>query len=219
MKNFVPEVSRFGLSVSLLFVLAACDADPAKGKVKASVGEAVTAPATAPAAGSAKYTFSNNDSKLQFVGAKVTGKQDGAFGTFNGTIDLVDGKPEQSRVTADIDTTSLSADNDKLSGHLKSPDFFDVAKYPKARFVSTAIVPTPGGPATHDVTGNLELRGITKSITFPATIKVGANALDIDAEFAINRKDFGIVYAGAPDDLIKDDVLIKLALRAGKATS
>jgi polyisoprenoid-binding protein YceI len=66
------------------------------------------------------------------------------------------------------------------------------------------------------VTGNLELHGVTKSITFPATIKMSADAVDVDAEFAINRKDFGIVYAGKPDDLIKDDVLIKLEIRAKK---
>jgi polyisoprenoid-binding protein YceI len=168
-----------------------------------------------------KYAFSASGSKLEFIGAKVTGKHDGSFGVFTGTIDVVDGKPEKSRVTAEIDTTSVDSDNDKLTGHLKSPDFFDVAKYPKARFNSTSIAPLTGGAggATHTVTGNLELHGVTKSITFPAKIQISADAVDVDAEFAINRKDFGIVYPGAPDDLVKDNVLIKLTLRAGKATS
>jgi len=58
---------------------------------------------------------------------------------------------------------------------------------------------------------------VTKSISFPATIKVRGDTVDVDAEFAINRKDFGIVYPGMPDDLIRDDVLLKLQLRAKKS--
>jgi polyisoprenoid-binding protein YceI len=67
------------------------------------------------------------------------------------------------------------------------------------------------------VTGNLQLHGVTKSITFPATIKTSGDAVDVDAEFAINRKDFGVVYPGMPDDLIKDDILLHLQIHAKKA--
>ena len=52
-----------------------------------------------------------------------------------------------------------------------------------------------------------------KSISFPATIKAAADSVAVDAEFAINRKDFGIVYKGKADDLIRDEVVIKLNLR------
>jgi hypothetical protein len=55
---------------------------------------------------------------------------------------------------------------------------------------------------------------VTKSITFPATIRVTPGAVSVDAEFAINRKDFGLLYPGKADDLIRDDVLVKLAVRA-----
>ena len=64
------------------------------------------------------------------------------------------------------------------------------------------------------MTGNLELHGVTKSIKFPATVKASGDSVEVDAEFAINRKDFGVVYPGMPDDLIKDDVLLKLHVRA-----
>lgn len=211
------------LALPFLVALASgCNTDPGKDKTKAAVSEAVTAAPAAPApAAATKYVFSATGSKLEFIGAKVTGKHDGSFGAFTGTIDVVDGKPEKSSVNAEIDTASLTSDNDKLTGHLKSPDFFDVAKYPKARFTSTSITPLTGGPGgtTHTVTGNLELHGVTKSISFPAKIQIGAETVDVDAEFALDRKDFGIVYPGAPDDLVKDNVLIELTLRAGKATS
>jgi polyisoprenoid-binding protein YceI len=55
---------------------------------------------------------------------------------------------------------------------------------------------------------------VTKSITFPAKIQVGDEAATVQAEFAINRKDFGINYPGKPNDLIRDNVVIKLDLKA-----
>jgi polyisoprenoid-binding protein YceI len=199
-----------------LVVLVGCNNDPAKGKSTAAVSDPATA--VAPSGAGVKYSFDQTSSKVEFVGAKVTRKHDGSFGTFNGTVNLVDNNPEKSQVTVEIDTASLSADEAKLTGHLKSPDLLDVGKYPKARFTSTSIKPGGEKGATHTVTGNFELHGVTKSITFPATIKTANNGVDVDAEFAINRKDFGIVYPGMPDDLIKDEVLIKLQVRSKKVS-
>jgi polyisoprenoid-binding protein YceI len=209
-------MKRSTLILAPLFVLlAACDNDPAKGKAQATVAPAASAAPVA--AGATKLAFSNDGSKVEYVGAKVTGKHPGGFGTFKGTVSLVDGNPEKSQVTVEIDTASLTSDSDMLTGHLKGADFFDVAKFPKATFTSTAIKAGGSGGATHTITGNLDLHGVSKSITFPATVRVSGDAVDVDAEFAINRKDFGIVYAGKPDDLIKDDVAIKLTIRAKKA--
>jgi len=200
---------------TLILALAACDNNPSKGKTQATTAEPAVASAVSGAA--VTYTFSNADSKIEFVGAKVTRKHEGAFQTFTGTVNLVDNKPEKSTVTAEIDVGSLKSDEEKLTGHLKSPDLLDVAKFPKATFTSTAIKPGGDKGASHTVTGNFQLHGVTKSITFPATIKTAPDAVDVDAEFAINRKDYGIVYPGMPDDLIKDDVLLKLKIHAKKA--
>ena len=68
-----------------------------------------------------------------------------------------------------------------------------------------------------DVTGNLTLHGVTKSITFPAKVNVTPDAVDVDAEFSINRKDFGVSFPGMKDDLIRDDVVIKLEIRGKKS--
>jgi polyisoprenoid-binding protein YceI len=172
---------------------------------------------TAANVGATNYAFSNDGSQIAWVGAKVTGKHDGSFGAFRGTVTVPEGDATKASVKVEIDSASLAADDPKLTGHLKSPDFFDVAKFPKATFTSTSIKAGGDKGATHTVTGNLELHGVTKSITFPATIKTSGEAVDVDAEFAINRKDFGLVYPGKPDDLIKDDVLLKLKVRAKKS--
>ena len=212
------------LAILPFLFLLACDNDPAKGKAQASVAPPVSAApgalaATATAtATTTKHAFSNAGSKVEFVGAKVTGKHSGGFGAFTGTVTVVDEKAEKSAVTVEIDTASLTSDSEKLTGHLKAPDFFDVEKFPKARFTSSGIKAGGEGGATHTITGNLELHGVTKSITFPATIRVTGDGTEVDADFAINRKDFGIVFEGMKDDLIKDNVGIKLTIRAKKGS-
>lgn len=189
-----------------------CNNNPVENKPVAAVGQAVSA-AAAPA-GAQTYTFSQEGSQLGFVGAKVTGKHDGSFGQFSGKIDLVDNDVTRSRVTAVAQTASLTTDNEKLTGHLKTGDFFDIQRFPTVSFESTAIVAEDANSGKYRVTGNLELRGKKKSITFPATIRTEPGKVLVQSEFGINRKDFGIVYPGKPDDLIKDEVLIKLNLVA-----
>ena len=81
-------------------------------------------------------------------------------------------------------------------------------------FESTSIESTAEG---YDITGNLELHGVTKSIRFPATIAVEEGRVTAEAEFFIQRFDFDIVYPGKPDDLIRDEVVIKLSLVAEEA--
>ncbi len=209
--------NRWFGAVALGGLVCACNNDPAKDKAKAQVSEPAAAVASAPLAGAIVYRFSQADSKLSFVGAKITGKHDGAFGGFTGDVQVRDGDPTKSVVRVDIDMSTVSVDQPKLTAHLKTPDFFDVEKFPRAHFTSTTIRPDGENGATHTVTGNLELHGVTKAITFPATIRVSPGEVDADAEFAIDRKDFGIVYPGKPDDLIKDQVLIHLSVHAKKA--
>jgi polyisoprenoid-binding protein YceI len=146
------------------------------------------------------------------VAAKVTRSHNGSFKQFSGTIDLLNSDPLQSVVTVAIDTASVQTDEADLTKHLQTPDFFDVTKYPKANFVSTKIEPSTANGATHTITGNFDLHGIKKSISFPATIQVGPTNVSVHADFAINRKDFGLVYPGKADDLIKDLVNLKLNL-------
>jgi polyisoprenoid-binding protein YceI len=208
------------LALSMASVgLAGCD-DPSKGKSKATTSDPVATPnqasPTLTAASTAKYSFDQSASKVTWTGSKVTGKHDGGFGTFKGTVDVADGAPEKSKVDVQIDSESLTSDTEKLTGHLKSPDFFDVKTHPKASFVSTEIKKGGDKGASHTITGNLTIKGITKTITFPATISLNGDAANVDAEFAINRRDFSLNYAGMPNDLIRDEVVIKLMIRGKK---
>jgi polyisoprenoid-binding protein YceI len=201
------------LTIVLPLLFAAACANPAADKPKAVTSEAAPA-ASAPVAGE-KYLITPENSKIEFVGSKVTGSHNGLFGKFSGAIDYL-GQPEKSRVTIKIDLDSLTVDEPKLTAHLKTADFFDVAKYPQATFESTEIKAGGEKGATHTVAGNLQMHGVTKSITFPATIAVSPGAVTVDSTFSINRKDFGINYAGASDNLIRDEVVLTLRVRGVK---
>ncbi len=215
------------LSVAVVGLLTACP-DPGAGKPKAKVAPAkgaTSAPAkkadpakkaAAPAGAGEQLTFDNTGGKLEWTAAKVTHSHPGGFKEFSGTIDLIGGKAEGSKVSVEIALASLFADNPKLGGHLQSPDFFDVAKFAKGTFTSTAIKAGGEGGASHTVTGDLGFHGVTKSVTFPATITVGDAEVSAKADFAINRQDWGLKYPGMPDDLIKDGVAIKFDVKAAR---
>lgn len=159
------------------------------------------------------YTFAEG-TEVGFVGSKVTGSHDGGFKAVKGTVTVPEEGLTGSAIDLTIDTKSIYSDNEKLTKHLKEDDFFAVEKFPEASFKSTKVEAAEDG--SYNVTGSLTLHGVTKEISFPATIAVEGEALTTTAEFSINRKDFEIVYAGKPDDLIRDEVVIKYDITANK---
>jgi polyisoprenoid-binding protein YceI len=209
------------LLVSLTIFLSACE-DPSANKPKAQTSEpsnavAANSSASALTAAAVSLPISPDNSKIEFTGSKVTGSHEGGFTKFSGSIDLVNDKPEESKVNVDIETASIYANVDQLTNHLKTPDFFDVEKFPKATFSSTKIVHDANEPAdAYTITGNFDLHGVKKAITFPATIQFGPDDVTVKSEFTINRKDFGIMYAGKADDLVRDGVVIRLDIKAPK---
>ncbi len=202
----------------LIFSLVACggpDAAPEAGSpdgpmtpppgAQAPEAAAMTLPelpaGTSVSVGGSKSTFG-------FVGAKLTGEHEGGFTGYEGSVVLDEG----GQVVGTSFTISLGTvftDAEKLTKHLMKPDFFDVEQFGSARFASADI--QSAGDA-HTVSGVLDLHGITKTLSFPAKIDVAEESVHVTAEFDLNRQDFGISYPGKPDDLIKDQVKIKLDL-------
>lgn len=205
------------IALAPLIVLLGCSKNPAEDVPAANVSPATNAATAAPASAAAKtFAFGPTNSSIDFVGSKVTGRHKGGFKKFAGEFNVVDGKLAGAGNKVIIDTASLWSDTDRLTGHLKSPDFFDVPKFPTATFVTTGIEKQ----ATNSVvTGNLTLHGVTKQISFPANIQVTDGAVNVTAEFFLNRFDFNIKYAGKADDLIRQEVVLKLKVNAtpGKA--
>lgn len=182
--------------------------DPADKVQKAATSEPRKTEA-APAQSAKEYTI-RASSKINFIGSKVTRSHNGGFTNFAGKLEIANGKIAGSPEIK-ISTKSLWADDKRLEGHLKSKDFFDVANNPVATFTITSIA---SAGAQQNVTGNLNLHGVTKSISFPADVKIADDAVAVKADFSINRRDFNINYPGMPNDLIRDNVVIKLDVQA-----
>lgn len=159
--------------------------------------------------------FSGDNSKINFIGKKVTGHHDGGFKKFDGKA-IVDGDTlKQVSVTIDMDsiwTDDDDADEPKLTAHLKTEHFFDVENHPEAKFVSTEIKQGDGG--SHTITGNLTMRGTTKSITFPADVTLKDGKLTANAKFKIDRQQWNVHFKGMEDNLIEDEVGLELIISA-----
>lgn len=192
-------------------LIAGCS-NPADDVAEAKVGEETKMETAAADSGGDFFVVDTANSSVGFVGSKVTGSHTGGFTEFVGELRIVDGNIAGTGNKVVIDTTSMFADNDRLAGHLRSPDFFDVEKHPTSTFETTGIDVAANGTAS--VTGNLSLHGETKSISFPATITVSDAAVSVKAEFHINRFDFKMEYAGKADDLIRKEVVLKFDIKA-----
>lgn len=208
----IPAPLKRDSFIPLLAAAAAClivgCSDPADNVHKTSASEPKKS-ASGQSQSSKEYVV-RAESTIAFTASKVTATHQGGFKNFAGRINVADGKivgaPEIK-----IAMQSTWADNDRLTGHLKSPDFFNVQQFPVATFTATGIEQS-GAPQR--VTGNLDLHGVTKSVEFPANIQVASDAVTVKAEFAINRRDFNINYPGRPNDLIRDNVVLKLDIKA-----
>ncbi len=213
-------IAGLGSSLLLAGIGAGCS-NPADESTAAVVQTALTVlvenPATDVALG-ASLPIQVEQSRIEFIGSKVNGSHAGGFKAFTGAITLTAAGDEVAAVNATIDMDSTYSDNDRLTGHLKNADFFDVPTYPVATFESTAIQAAQSDKGTHSITGDLTLHGVTRSIQFPATIELDPEKARLESDFFINRRDFGIEYAGRPDDLIRDEVVIKLSVEAARPT-
>ncbi len=158
----------------------------------------------------------------------------GTLSLQNGTVSVENGAVTGGEFTIDlnslkVDPASVTEADKKpedLAGHLKSADFFDVEKYPTAKFEITSVAPFDAAKdqsklegATNIVSGNLTLKDKTINVTFPANITVTDAALELAANFTVDRSAWNLTYGaeGDPKDwAISKDIDIALDLKAKK---
>ncbi len=141
----------------------------------------------------------------------------GRFNTFTGTVAMDEQNPSASSVTVEIDVASLNTADETRDGHLRSPDFFDVAQFPTATFKSTKVEAL--GDDRYRVIGDLTIRGVTRELplemTFEgqATNTYGKHIASFSARTSFNRKDFGLEWNVALETggvLVSDKVNIAI---------
>lgn len=149
--------------------------------------------------------------RVAFTGSKVTGQHGGGFSGFDGVWE-VPADLSTSRLQLTIDLATVYTDNARLTEHLKSAEFFDVARFPRAEFTSTSFVASSGGRGT--VLGQLRLHGVTQALSVPFSLTARDTGFEAVADFELNRRDFGIIYPGRADDLISDLVGLTVVITA-----
>ncbi|GAB5522118.1 MAG: hypothetical protein RhofKO_43690 [Rhodothermales bacterium] len=197
------------LLTALLVVLVSACGDGVGDAPQATTGDAVESDAVATGVA---YTIDPEASQLNWKASKVSLAHDGGFNDFTGTV-MVDGETVTG-VDIEVDMASIWSDNERLTGHLMSEDFFEVETYSKGLFALSSIAQ---GDTSYTAMGNLTLRDSTRGVTFPVDVEVvDDNTVTASADFIINRQDWGITYPGRPDDLIQDEVRIMFDVTARK---
>ncbi|HKM99835.1 MAG TPA: YceI family protein [Candidatus Binataceae bacterium] len=148
----------------------------------------------------------------------------GQFEKTSGTITSEGTDPSSVQVNAVIDASSIDTRVDKRDGHLKSPDFLDVAKYPTVTFKSTKV--EAAGDGKWKLSGDLTLHGVTRPVTLdvegptpPIKDPFGKTRVGASATTKINRKDFGLTWNKALEAggvLVGDEVSISIDVEAIK---
>ncbi|MGA0557449.1 YceI family protein [Larkinella sp. VNQ87] len=173
---------------------------------------------------STTYNIDVDKSVLTWNGKKVTGEHTGPVKAEKGYLTVNGGKLTGGVVSIDLRTMTSTdlKDNkeyhDKLINHLKSDDFFSVAKHPTATFKITKVKQNSGNTA--DVTGDLTIKGITNPVTFPVTVSVSGNTLTATGKATINRAKYDIKYGSKSffdnlgDKVIYDDFTVDMNIVA-----
>lgn len=169
------------------------------------------------------FQVDGKNSKLLWTAHKVTGQHEGTINVSSGTLNIESNSLRDGSFKLDTRSISVTdiADketNAKLVGHLKSDDFFSVEKYPSADFVITGVKPQVNGH--YDITGKLTIKGITNSLTFPATVTIDKNILTAKAKIKVDRTKYDIKFRSKSyfenlgDKVIYDDFDLDITLVA-----
>lgn len=146
----------------------------------------------------------------------------GKFGTYDATIETEDDKFQNAAIEFSADVNSISTNNADRDNHLKSADFFDADNYPKLTFIASSF--TKDGDH-YELTGNLTLRGVTKSVKFPAEFSGlmkdpwGNTKAGLNISGKINRKDWGLNWNSALETggvLVSEEVRLDIELQLVK---
>lgn len=171
-----------------------------------------------------EYTLDPSHSRIGFVArhAMVT-KVRGAFNEFTGSAKLDGENPSNSTASVNIKVDSIDTRNADRDAHLRSNDFLKIEEFPEITFVSTEVART--GEDTFDLTGDLTVRGVTRSVTVPfeyqgaAKDPFGNDRIGFEGSATISRKDFGVTWNAALETggvLVSDKIVLEFEISAIK---
>lgn len=190
--------------------------------------EATDATAEAAATTGVSYGVDTLESVVYWTGSKPTGQHSGTIGVSSGTVSVEAGAITGGEFVIDFSSltnTDMKPGEGKedLEGHLKAGDFFEVEKFPTGNFVITGVEAVTGDSTlTHQITGNLTMKDITKSVTIPTNVAMlGDKIMATSKAFTIDRTQWGITFHSSTvstvaDKVINDQVGLVVKLVANK---
>lgn len=163
-----------------------------------------------------------DQSKIVWTGTKLVGYHQGTVQLKEGSVTLQNQKLTGGYFVIDLTTITCTdiPDTDpipkkKIENHLKGSDFFDVARYPVARFEIKEIRPHPDNPAKYLSVGELTIKGITKRLKVVIEPSSQTDKVFIaQADIRFNRQDWGVAYKGVKDELVHDEVKLNVFIKA-----
>ena len=168
-----------------------------------------------------KYIANTAESTIEWQGFKPTGEHHGTINIESGTLSMNGGTIESGTFLIDMNSLEESENSERLEGHLKSPDFFDVEKYPSAAFEITGLITTDGKSM---LSGNLTLKDAKNNVTFPVTVSEEGDTVTLTSEvFTIDRSKWNVQYGSKSffdnlgDKFINDDIELKITVKAKKS--
>jgi len=144
-----------------------------------------------------EYVFDKAHSHVGFSVSHILGKVPGEFKDYDGGFNFDSKNLDKAKVNVTIQVDSINTGIDKRDGHLKSPDFFDSAKFPTITFVSKKV--TSAGDQKYSVLGDLTIHGVSKAVTLDTEYlgqdeMMGTPIVAFSATTKIDRRDFGLVW-------------------------
>jgi polyisoprenoid-binding protein YceI len=183
----------------------------------------VALPLLAQAPAKEKWVIDKPHSSAEFTVRYLMSKVGGEFRDMDAVVQIDRANPAQSSVEFTIQAKSIDTRDAKRDEHLRSPDFFEVEKYPTISFKSAAVAPRTA--TEFDVLGDLTMHGVTKRVTVPVTFNGfgrdprGAERAGFSIETTLDRKDYGITWNRVLDEggvLLGDEVKIEIEITAKK---
>ena len=171
------------------------------------------------------YSIDPAHSSVTFRVSHLVSKVTGTFKTFSGTIDYDSKNPNKSKAMIEVDAASIDTANAKRDEHLRSPDFFDVAKFPKIKFETKEV--SDGSAKGAKLKGMLTMHGVTKEVVADVefggeTNFMGTPKAGFTAKSKVNRKDFGILWNKSLDSggfVLGEEVEITIEVEANGPTA
>ena len=167
------------------------------------------------------YKFDPSGSTIGFSVHQFLGTTQGKFTSFSGKIDVDREHPENSSVTAQIEVRSIDTHIKKRDDHLRSPEFFNVEKFPQITFRSRSVKRT--GPQSGDILGDLTMHGVTRPITLHVKLITPVSETNrtrwaVTTE-PISRRDFNLMFASGAEAVsgISQTVAINIEIEAKRA--